>query len=106
MNKKQNKVQEKHLNKEASISTCTESEVDIKERVIFRVCKKISKVIYLNGGKRHIKSRRCKKISKRIEGHIRRQSRSNEDYKRRIKTLVGYFEGRPTRVRRLIYKYS
>jgi len=48
--------QEKVLIKEESITTTSEKELDLKERVFFRVGKKLSKIIYVNGGKRSIRS--------------------------------------------------
>jgi len=94
------------LNREESVTTSSEKELDLNERVFFWVGKKISKIIYLNGGRRAIRSKKCKVIAKLIEQNIRKRCKEVEQYKEKIRKLVFFFDKRPRRVKKFILKYS
>ena len=68
---------------------------DLEARVIYRVCKKIAKLIFLNGGKNTIRKQTCEDLATKIEDYIRRSSRSVTDYKQKILALFQKIEKRP-----------
>lgn len=68
---------------------------DLEIRVIYRVCKKIAKLIFLNGGKNTIRKQTCEDLATKIEDYIRRNSRSVSDYKQKILALFQKIEKRP-----------
>lgn len=63
---------EKTILKSESNTTSSEKDLEVNKRVIFRVGKKISKVIYLNGGRKQIRVKKCKQIADLIEDNIRK----------------------------------
>ena len=74
----------------------------LKERVQFRVKKKLAKVIYLAGGKEKLKRKGCEEISLLIEGIIHKESESVEEYKDKVVTLVKMLDKNTRQVKSLI----
>ena len=51
-----------------------QEEFDVDERVKFRVCKKLSKVLFLNGGKKSSIKKQCESFAKVLEEQVRERS--------------------------------
>ena len=74
--------------------------------MIFRVCKKIAKVIYLNGGKGKLRTKKCKFQATKIESFVRKGCTELDEYKEKIKKLVYFFDKHPENVKNYVLKYS
>lgn len=76
---------EKKISKNDTISEqethSTTERLQVDQRVIFRVQKKIGKVIYLNGGKGKLRKNKCGMLSKKIEEFIRSESKDYTEYR-------------------------
>ncbi len=93
--------------KKAEEETHSSVEVfSVEPRMVFRVCKKISKVIFLNGGKGKIRSKKCKMLSEKIERFTRKNSISLGDYKHKIRSVVKAFDKNPENVKFYVLKHS
>lgn len=58
----------------------TTERLQIEDRMVFRVQKKLGKVIYLNGGKGKLRKSKCSLLSNKIEEFIRNESKTLSEY--------------------------
>lgn len=74
--------------------------------MIFRVCRKLAKVIYLNGGKGKIRKKKCDILSEQIEKSIRNDSHDLDEYKEKIQRLVKCFDKNPDNVKKIVLRFA
>ena len=103
MEKKTQKVHK--INTEEEETNISTQNLDINKRILFRVQKKITKIIFLNGGKTKISKKKCQNFADKIENFIRKNSKCIRDYKEKIHKIVKYFDKKPDNVYDYIIKY-
>lgn len=79
---------------------------DLENRVIFRVQRKIGKVIYLNGGKGTLRKQKCDLLAHKIEEFIRKSCKETNEYKQKVRVFVKNFDKHPENVKKYIVNQS
>lgn len=79
--------------------------IQINKRILFRVQKKITKIIFLNGGKTQISKNKCQIFADQIEKFIRQNSKGIREYKDKIHKIVQYFDKKPDNVYDYVIKF-
>ncbi len=75
-------------NKQEKEEESEEEEFTIDERVKFRVCKKLAKVLFLNGGKKSIMKKNCENFAQLLEESVRGRSQKFPNYKKKILDII------------------
>lgn len=65
-----------------------EEEFQVDDRVKFRVNKKLSKVLYINGGKKSSIKKQCENFAKILEEIVRNRSDDFSNYKKTIMRII------------------
>ena len=102
MAKNHTKAQEEEHKNSDELTHSSAVRFELEDRVIFRVQKKIGKVIYLNGGKGTLRKMKCELLASKIEDYIRKGSRGLEEYKSKARVFVKNFDKQPDKVKKYI----